>query len=259
MTLTSCFFDDFHSLQPHATSLAFASARSESGKSSYELCLETLGTVPKPLRVLDIGCGDGHLLACLETQLSGRFHYTGIDLCPNAFPNCDMSTACFQKGCAEALGSDSSSIDLAVSHLVLPFLTDPAAAFDEMYRVLRPGGRVCIVLTHPPKPDSTHGRFQQMVRDICRRRNLSYDLPVNRLAGNPQATLKALSEAGFQNLEVDDFDLTIARKWCFFTMTYDWHFLPSDSRFELTELCRQLVELPLNVHISRIVATKPLQ
>lgn len=259
MTVTSSFFNAFHSLQPHATSLAFGSARSDSGKSSYELCLEALGPIPKPVRVLDIGCGDGHLLACLEAQLPGRFHYTGIDLCPNAFPNGNTSTACFRKGCAEALPSDSSTINLAVSHLVLPFLIDPAAAFNEMHRVLRPGGRACIVLSHPPKPDSTHHRFQQMVRDICRRRNLFYDLPVNELAGSPHATVKALAESGFQNPRVDDFDLNIAQKWGFFTMTYDWYFLPSDARSELTNLCRQLVEQPLSVHISRIVATKPLQ
>ncbi len=48
----------------------------------------------------------------------------------------------FQVGDALALPVDATSCDVAVSGLVLNFVTDPAAMVREMMRVTKPGGRV---------------------------------------------------------------------------------------------------------------------
>lgn len=52
-------------------------------------------------------------------------------------------------GDAVALPWSSNSCDLAVAFMCLMDMPDPAAAVREIARVLVPGGRLCIALTHP--------------------------------------------------------------------------------------------------------------
>lgn len=45
---------------------------------------------------------------------------------------------------AESLPFEDAAFDVVISHSVLHFVRDPAAALHEMYHVVRPGGRVAI-------------------------------------------------------------------------------------------------------------------
>lgn len=95
--------------------------------------------------VLDIGCGDG-LLAC-ELAAAGA-HVIGID------PDAEMLRAAADRiagravscvrGRIEALPFATGSFDLVSAITVLCFVPDEAAAWREMARVLRPGGRLVI-------------------------------------------------------------------------------------------------------------------
>ena len=102
--------------------------------------------------VLDVGCGTG-LLACDMAALVGEDgRVVGIDNNQHrlmlAEQRCSDLPQVHLKQCkAENLPEAAESIDAVSCVQVLLYLPDVAAALSEMYRVLKPGGRVAIVET----------------------------------------------------------------------------------------------------------------
>jgi SAM-dependent methyltransferase len=98
-------------------------------------------------RVLDIGCGPGfwarHLIPL-------GADYTGIDISPRSVELARRSLELYglrgtiQIGNAEALPFDDASMDAVVSEGVIHHTPDTQACIDEIYRVLRPGGRAAV-------------------------------------------------------------------------------------------------------------------
>ncbi|WP_323379263.1 methionine biosynthesis protein MetW, partial [Streptomyces durbertensis] len=74
------FLRDFHAVRPAVTSEVMAAGRGADGRSSYALVRDEVGDAE---RVLDLGCGDGHLLELLAV--------TGRD--PRCLAGVDLSTA----------------------------------------------------------------------------------------------------------------------------------------------------------------------
>jgi ubiquinone/menaquinone biosynthesis C-methylase UbiE len=105
----------------------------------------------KGLRVLEIGCGlgtDGAQFARAGAD------YTGIDLTDAAielaqkrFELFDLPGT-FKTDDAERLSFADDTFDLIYSHGVLHHTPDIEAAIREIHRVLRPGGRVEVMLYH---------------------------------------------------------------------------------------------------------------
>jgi ubiquinone/menaquinone biosynthesis C-methylase UbiE len=108
-------------------------------------------------RILDIGSGDGYFTRIMAEAVSPAGTALGVDPSAEAIararqvtrePNCTFSS-----GMAEALDAPDESYDVAVSSLTVHHLPEPARpkAVQEMFRVLRPGGRVLIAEFRPPK------------------------------------------------------------------------------------------------------------
>lgn len=108
---------------------------------------------------LDVGCGTG-TLAIMAARETGRFTTLfGIDPAPEMITRARQKAdragveVTFQTGVAEALAFPDGRFDLVMNSLMMHHL--PAAlqsqALAEMYRVLRPGGRLLIVDFEPPK------------------------------------------------------------------------------------------------------------
>src|SRR5690349_21615344 len=99
--------------------------------------------VPKGLRWLDVGCGNG---AFTEVLIAGvaPAAVTGVDPSEGqiAYARKRPATAMaeFRVGDAQSLAFDDRSFDAAAMALVISFLPDPAKAVAEMARVVRPGG-----------------------------------------------------------------------------------------------------------------------
>ncbi|HWQ66688.1 MAG TPA: class I SAM-dependent methyltransferase [Methanospirillum sp.] len=121
--------------------------RSETGTKGWKtLFSEHLGT--KPLNILDVGTGPGSI----SVLLAGMGHeVTAVDLSEQmlnlAQKNAD---ACgvkvdLRKGDAEDLPFEDNTFDAVVNRWVLWTVTNPTAALNEWNRVLKPGGRLCIV------------------------------------------------------------------------------------------------------------------
>lgn len=99
--------------------------------------------------VLDIGCGNGHL-----TRLAARrgAHALGIDLSAPMLERAAESAAsegianiAWERADAQVHPFDEASFDVAVSRFGIMFFADPVAAFANIGRALRPGGRLAFV------------------------------------------------------------------------------------------------------------------
>lgn len=107
--------------------------------------------------VLDIGCGPGYLTALAAQAASPGGRAVGVDVSEPMVAQARRTRAAascsFQVGAAEALEQADSSFDVVVSSLTVHHIPKAAraTAFAEMYRVLRPGGRVLIADFLPPR------------------------------------------------------------------------------------------------------------
>jgi ubiquinone/menaquinone biosynthesis C-methylase UbiE len=111
-----------------------------------ELIDELMGDV-EGLDVLDVGCGDGALMASFSRKGA---RVTGVDPDPAmlaaARRRADALGLPFilRRGSAEALPFADCSFDRIVTVAVLCFIDKPDMAIAEMARVLRPGGEIIL-------------------------------------------------------------------------------------------------------------------
>jgi SAM-dependent methyltransferase len=148
--------------------------------------------------VLDLGSGAGIdcFLAAREAGPTGRV--IGVDMTPRmiekaranaakgAYPNVE-----FRLGEIEHLPVADASVDLVISNCVVNLSPDKPQVFREVFRALRPGGRMVVsdlVLTRPLPPD-------------LKRR---VDLLVGCVAGASlkEDYLRMMREAGFTGVEI---------------------------------------------------------
>ena len=103
------------------------------------------------IRVLDCGCGPGLLLVKLHALFPG-LQSVGIEVDPQLVDRARSAVAqrcpgvcqIFQQSIT-ALAFPENSFDFVVARLVLEHLPDPAPALDEVFRVLKVGGRAVFV------------------------------------------------------------------------------------------------------------------
>jgi ubiquinone/menaquinone biosynthesis C-methylase UbiE len=98
-------------------------------------------------RVLDVGCGPGYWARLLIPR---GVDYWGIDISPRSVELAKRSLALRglaghqEVGNAERLRFEDSSFDAAISEGVVHHTPDTQACVDEIFRVLKPGGRAAV-------------------------------------------------------------------------------------------------------------------
>ncbi len=97
--------------------------------------------------VLDIACGTGDL--CNDLSNAGH-HAIGVDFSMGMM-QARRTDAQMVQGDALGLPIDTASVDGAVSGFALRNFVDLAAFFDELGRVVRPGGRIALVDAAEPR------------------------------------------------------------------------------------------------------------
>jgi SAM-dependent methyltransferase len=108
-----------------------------------------LGEIRAGEAVLDLGCGAGFdaFVAARLVGPSGRV--AGVDLSPEMLACAEtargaagLPRAEFREAAVEALPFPDADFDVAISNGVLNLIPDKPAALAEIFRVLKPGGRL---------------------------------------------------------------------------------------------------------------------
>ncbi|MCF3964667.1 class I SAM-dependent methyltransferase [Streptomyces fuscigenes] len=160
------FLRDFHARRPAVTVESFGAGRSADGRSSYRILADLVAQVP---RVLELGCGDGHLLELLASDGRGPTGLAGIDLSPEALALAAgrpaLAGARLREGRAQSLPFADGSFDACVSHMALMLMADVEEVAAEAARVLVPGGLLACVLGGGPAGGEAYEMFVGLLRE----------------------------------------------------------------------------------------------
>jgi SAM-dependent methyltransferase len=173
----------FHATHAGATSRGFARTG----------CYERLAAAVAPgERVLDLGCGDGHLLGLLRERGCDA---AGIDLSADELR---LARDPVVRGRAQQLPFADAAFDAIVCHLALALFDHIPDVLAECARVLVPGGRLAALVGGGPVADAPAS--DAFVQFLLRARFAP-------LGGDPRTR----SEAGWRALLADWHDIAIER------------------------------------------------
>ncbi len=125
----------------------------------------SLGPLAPGERVLDVGCGAGMDALVAAQMVGAEGRVTGIDMTAEMLAKARANAAAmgatnveFVEGEAEDLPFADATFDVVTSNGVIDLVPDKDAVFTEIFRVLRPGGRIQLADVTIQNPVSEAGR-----------------------------------------------------------------------------------------------------
>jgi ubiquinone/menaquinone biosynthesis C-methylase UbiE len=150
--------------------------------------------------VLDLGSGAGLDCFLAATKVGRKGRVIGVDMTPemvtkareNVFKG-NYSNVEFRLGEIENLPVANNSVDVIISNCVINLVPDKRRAFQEAFRVLKPGGRLMIsdIVLLEELPESIKGSIEAYVGCLSG-------------AVLKHAYLEAIQAVGFQDVEIVD-------------------------------------------------------
>jgi SAM-dependent methyltransferase len=161
------FVRQFHRDHPGVTAAALARGRVVGTRgSSYDRLATEVVT---PGIVVDLGCGDGYLLAALVDRGRPPVDLIGIDVSDHELRAAAgrLRSATWLHARAQSLPLATARVATVVSHLAWTLMPDLPVIVSELARVLAPGGRfVTVVGGGPREGDAFAGLLAMAERHI---------------------------------------------------------------------------------------------
>ncbi|MBD3317446.1 MAG: methyltransferase domain-containing protein [Chitinivibrionales bacterium] len=172
-------------------------------------------------RLVDLGSGAGIECFIASKMVGANGQVYGVDMAdamlerarrslPDVSANLGYRNVEFRKGYLEALPLDDEGVDTVISNCVINLTPDKRRVFQEIYRVLKPGGTLCIsdIVTdsHPP----IDMKYDERLRGEC-------------LAGAmlQDELFAVLEDLGFVNLYlIRRYEYRRIRSHPFYSVTY---------------------------------------
>lgn len=153
-------------------------------------------------RVLDVACGTG-IIARLASQKIGTAEpVTGLDINPGMLSVARSITpsAEWHHGSAEKIPIKDKIFDVAFCQLSLQFMEDKQAVIQEIYRVLKDGGRLIINVPGPAGP--LFQIFANALEQHINKETAGFVTQVFSLHDTSEIQ-QLLKKAGFQSIDIE--------------------------------------------------------
>ncbi|WP_329311171.1 class I SAM-dependent methyltransferase [Streptomyces sp. NBC_01262] len=170
--------------------------------------------IAAPDHVLDIGCGTGQ-----TTRLAARHAAdglaVGVDLSAPMLEQARTATAeqgirnaRFVQGDAQVHDFAADGFDVAISRGGIMYFADPVAAFTNVGRALRPGGRLAFVCPTALRPDDDFARALTPLWTLMRQHapgsdTLGESAPGTNQLDDPHGIGQVLDRAGFTDVSTE--------------------------------------------------------
>ena len=206
------YYRAFHSENEAATEISLRGFRDEAGRDSYQRLADALQ--PAMLSsVLDVGCGNGPLLADI-IERNPNIRASGIDLSEEEIARTkerlrDANIGELVVGDAAHMPFANASFAAVTSHMMLMLVPQLDPVLAEIRRVLADAGRFAFLVPRRGDAVTTVTELLQQIPEWIREEHPDFT-PVNpgdAQTWEAQALTAALHRAGFPQVNVDDFEV----------------------------------------------------
>jgi len=154
-------------------------------------------------KVLDVACGTGLFARNALSRVLPSGTVSGLDCNPDmlAVARQQEPSIDWQLGQAEALPYANDSFDSVACQFGLMFFADRAAALREMWRVLRPGGRLLIAVWDALERTPGYSAMAALLQRLFGE-SIAAELRAPFALGNPDELRDLLTAAGISEIEL---------------------------------------------------------